>query len=193
MGLLKHSLIVVVLPSVLFFGCATPTESKKQEAMEKQSSWKSEVRDLLKVYGHRNWIVVADAAYPQQSNPAIRTIAIDASHLQAVEFVSGLIEKAKHVDANIYVDEELAFVPEKHARGIESYRNGLNKVLSGKSTQALMHEEIIRKLDESAKLFNILILKTDLSIPYTSVFFQLECGYWDSGAEKELREAIPGD
>ena len=29
-----------------------------------------------------------------------------------------------------------------------------------------------------------------MTIPYTSVFFELDCGYWNAGAEQRLREAI---
>jgi hypothetical protein len=39
-------------------------------------------------------------------------------------------------------------------------------------------------------MFRILIIKTELTIPYTSVFLELDCGYWDGEAEKQLREAI---
>jgi hypothetical protein len=35
-----------------------------------------------------------------------------------------------------------------------------------------------------------LIVKTDMTIPYTSVFFELDCGYWNAGAEERLRQAI---
>jgi len=35
--------------------------------------------------------------------------------------------------------------------------------------------------------FNVLIIKTNLTLPYTSVFFQLECGYWNAAAEENLR------
>jgi hypothetical protein len=53
-----------------------------------------------------------------------------------------------------------------------------------------LHEGIIQELDAAAKLFNVLIIKTDLAIPYTSVFFQLECGYWNGEAEKNLRAKL---
>jgi len=39
-------------------------------------------------------------------------------------------------------------------------------------------------------LFNVLILKTDMTLPYTSVFIELECGYWSEAAEKKPRAAI---
>ena len=56
--------------------------------------------------------------------------------------------------------------------------------------QSLPHEEIISKLDEAGKTFHILVLKSRLTIPYTSVFIRLECGYWSADAEKRLREAM---
>jgi len=51
----------------------------------------------------------------------------------------------------------------------------------------MLHEDIIRELDNSAKVFDVLIIKTNLTIPYTSVFFQLDCGYWNADAEQNLR------
>jgi hypothetical protein len=54
----------------------------------------------------------------------------------------------------------------------------------------LPHEQIIAKLDESGKLFRILVLKSTLAIPYTSVFFELDCGYWSREAEERLRLSI---
>jgi hypothetical protein len=29
-----------------------------------------------------------------------------------------------------------------------------------------------------------------MTIPYTSVFFELDCGYWNAAAEQRLRKAI---
>lgn len=153
-------------------------------------NWKSEVESTLNLYGHRNWIVIADAAYPQQSNQAIKTIKIDADQIEAVKYVFQLIEKAKHVDANILIDKEMAFVPEKDANGIETYRTNLNEIFQGKPVKSMLHEDIIHDIDASAKLFNVLIIKTDLALPYTSVFFQLECGYWNAEAENNLRAKL---
>ncbi|UOY04883.1 hypothetical protein L0P88_13065 [Muricauda sp. SCSIO 64092] len=155
-----------------------------------KTGWKTDLEAKIKVYGHRNWIVVADGAYPQQSNPAIETITIDASQLEAVAYVSELITKATHVDADILVDKEMAYVAEENAKGITTYRNDLHELLKDKPVKTMLHEDIIRELDASAELFNVLIIKTDLAIPYTSVFFQLECGYWNGGVEEALREAM---
>ena len=38
--------------------------------------------------------------------------------------------------------------------------------------------------------FRVLIIKTDMTLPYTSVFCELDCGYWSAAAEQRLREAL---
>ena len=45
-------------------------------------------------------------------------------------------------------------------------------------------------LDEAGQTFRVLIIKTDMTLPYTSVFLQLDCGYWTAEAEKRLRETM---
>ena len=191
--------IIQLILLLALFSCSDRTTQQnnlalkseiKPESQSEAQDWKSEVAETLKLYGHRNWIVVADGAYPQQSNPAIQTITVDASQLEVVKFVNQRIEQAGHVDANIFVDKELAYVSEKDAKGIDAYRMQLNELLEGKPVKKKLHEAIIRELDASAKLFNVLIIKTDLAIPYTSVFFQLECGYWNAAAEENLRTNI---
>ena len=57
----------------------------------------------------------------------------------------------------------------------------------------LPHEELISRIDESAKVFDVLILKSTLTLPYTSVFLELGCGYWDDGAETRLRDRMKGE
>jgi L-fucose mutarotase/ribose pyranase (RbsD/FucU family) len=186
------------LASILLLGifvnisCNQPQkeESKVVADAKETANWITDLQAKLKLYGHRNWIVIADGAYPQQSNPAIETVTIDASQLDAVKYVSELVAKATHVDANIFVDKEMTFVAEENANGITEYRNNLNEILKDKLVKTMLHEDIIRELDASAKLFNVLIIKTDLAIPYTSVFFQLECGYWNGNSENELRETM---
>ncbi len=186
---------IIILTSLLILNLSCSQQVQKQENKEvapKQRDWKAEVSETIKIFGHRNWIVIADAAYPELSNPAIETVVIDADQLEVVAFVSELIANANHVDANIFIDKEMDFVAEKNAKGIGAYRNALKKLLDGKPVNTLLHEDIIKKLDDSAKLFNVLNLKTDLAIPYTSVFFQLECGYWNAASEQELRTTMGG-
>ena len=153
-------------------------------------SWKTKLRAELPLLGHRNWIVVADSAYPLQTAPGIETIYVAADQLDVVKGVLAELANARHVQAAIYTDAELKFVSDKNAPGIGAYRDGLGKILAGSVVRVLPHEEIIAKLDEAGKTFKVLLIKTTLTKPYTSVFFQLECGYWNAESEKELREAM---
>lgn len=154
------------------------------------ADWKTRLSELLPVFGHRNWIVVADSAYPAQSKPGIETIVSGADQLHVVRHVLEAIAASAHVRANIYADKELAFVSEIDAPGVADYRRELGVALNGARINYVPHDQIIAKLDQSAQVFRILLIKTDMTIPYTSIFFELDCGYWDAEAEQRLREEI---
>lgn len=152
-------------------------------------TWEQRLRSLLPLFGHRNWIVVADSAYPAQSNPGIETIATGEDHLRLLGRVLYSVAAQPHVRANVYIDAELAQVPEKDAPGVTEIRGEIESLV-GRNARVLEHEQIISKLDASARLFNIVIFKSTLAIPYTSVFLELDCGYWNPDAEKRLRNSI---
>jgi D-ribose pyranose/furanose isomerase RbsD len=140
--------------------------------------------------GHRNWIVVADAAYPLQTAPGIETITVEVDHLAAVAEVLRQLTRSRHVRPVLHTDAELAFVAEGHAPGITAFRADLARLLAGQQARVLPHEQIIAMLDDAGRSFKVLLIKTPLALPYTSVFFQLECGYWSEAAEAELRDAM---
>jgi L-fucose mutarotase/ribose pyranase (RbsD/FucU family) len=152
--------------------------------------WERHLHAVLPLYGHRNWIVVADSAYPAQSRHGIETMVADAEQIDVVRTVHDAITASWHLRASVYVDKELAFVAENDAPGITEYRQQLDAVLYGKRVSRIPHEQIIQKLDQSAQVFRILIVKTDMTIPYTSVFFELDCGYWNPEAEERVRQAM---
>lgn len=163
--------------------CVTPSFGQTPD-------WQTDLEKQLPLLGHRNWIVVADSAYPSQTAPGIKTIYTGEKQLDAVKKVLAAVGRVKHVRGTVFVDAELPHVPEKFARGITDYRTGLKKALEGHKVTSLPHEEIIEQLDEAGQTFHVLLLKTDLTLPYTSVFIRLDCGYWSDEAEKELRAAI---
>ena len=158
--------------------------------MSDRADWKQIVRERLGVFGHRNWIVVADAAYPAHSGAGIETVRADCGLAPALSFVLGQVDAAGHLRANVLTDLELRFVAEEDAPGITCLRNELERQLGNTERGELLHEQIIARLDEAARLFQILIVKTSEAVPYTSVFLELGCGYWNSRAEARLREGI---
>jgi hypothetical protein len=156
------------------------------------AAWIDILKDRLPVYGHRNWIVVADSAYPDQSRDGIETVVAHENQLSVLKTVLGLIGESKHVRPIIYTDKELPLVDESDAPGISDYRDQLASILNGQTVNALPHEQIIAKLDDVSKTFRVLIIKTTLTIPYTSVFLQLDCAYWSADAESRLRAKMAG-
>jgi len=155
-----------------------------------KANWEEILKDRLHLYGHRNWLVIADSAYPAQSRPAIETIGADEEQTTVLERTCAILGGCTHIKPNVYTDEELTFVREEDAPGIRSYRERLGSLLTGAEVRVLPHEEIIAKLDHAGGLFRVLVVKTNMRIPYTSVFFELDCGYWNAQAEKKLRGAM---
>ncbi len=155
-----------------------------------RADWKRQLKAFLPLFGHRNWIVVADSAYPAHSMPGIETIVSGAGQIEVARVVLEAIAASKHVRANIYLDQEIHFVEEAEAPGVSRYRTQLAELFKIAKTTTLPHEQIIAKLDHTAQVFRVLIIKTELTIPYTSIFFELDCGYWSAEAEQRLRRAM---
>jgi hypothetical protein len=152
--------------------------------------WQETLNRELPLLGHRNWIVVADSAYPLQTAPGIETIYATDSQIDVVRDVLAAFAKTRHVKPVIYTDTELKLVPETNAPGISVYRDSLAKLLANQTVVDSPHERTISMLDEAGETFKILVIKTPLTLPYTSVFMYLECGYWDAAAEQQLRKAM---
>src|SRR5262245_34066459 len=126
--------------------------------------WQALVARRLPLLGHRNWVVVADSAYPLQSRAGIETVATGAEQTEVVKHVLAAIKKSQHVRAIVYNDAELPYVPEQDAKGITAYRRELATVLEGAAKRSLPHEEIIAKLDKAGETFKVLILKTNMRL-----------------------------
>ena len=160
------------------------------EAISAKPAWQQRLNELLPLYGHRNWIVVADSAYPVQSQPGVETLVTGADQVELVGAVRDAIAACKHVRAHVKVDAELAYVHESDAPGVEEYRRKVGALLADEEVTPMLHMDLITQVDKASVLFSMLVLKTDLTLPYSSVFFELDCGYWNAEAEKRTREAV---
>jgi RbsD / FucU transport protein family len=159
-------------------------------AADVNQNWVEVLRARIPSYGHRNWIVIADSAYPAQSKDGIETIVSHADQLDVLRTVWAELAKAKHVTPTVYMDQELNFLDEQGAKGIGAYRGQLADMFKGRTVNVLPHEQIIAKLDQVSQIFRVLIIKTDMTLPYTSIFLQLDCAYWGPDAEQRLREKM---
>ena len=154
------------------------------------SNWEEIVRDRLQVFGHRNWLVIADSAYPAQTREGVETLVANEEQTAVLSRALAIFGEFQHIRPTIYTDKELQFVSEQDAPGITAYRRQLECLFGGRQVRSLLHGDIISKLDQVGQMFRVLLIKTNMRIPYTSIFFELECGYWDAGPEKRLRAAM---
>lgn len=153
-------------------------------------NWLATVRNTVARFGHRNWIVVADSAFPVHVAEGVQTILADADPVDVLRSVLQCIATARHVSGTAYLDAELAAVSEERAPGVSGYREHLRALLLPYEQVTAPHEEMLAKLAEAARTFSVLVVKTRLRIPYTSVFIHLGCGYWSEEAESELRASL---
>ena len=153
------------------------------------ADWKESLQEKLPLLGHRNWIVVTDMAYPLQADPGIITLYAPDTFGNVAAFVMDRIRRSEHVFAHIYQDREQLALTEELCPGVTAYRNSLSKVLDGsEKVTFLPHEELISKLDSVSKLYQVVVIKTALTLPYTSIFFELDCKYWGAVREVTVRK-----
>ncbi len=161
--------------------------SLAQTSPHSQPAWRAKLADAMPLLGHRNWILVVDSAYPLQVSPGVDTIETDASQIEVVRRVLAAIERSPHVRPLVFMDAELPFVTDEDAPGVTTYRTEVMPLLQEFPLEQLPHEKIISDINEAGQTFRVLVLKTNMTIPYTSIFIRLDCKYWSADQEKHLR------
>ncbi|MBX7134635.1 MAG: hypothetical protein K1X67_18360 [Fimbriimonadaceae bacterium] len=152
--------------------------------------WRAEFRQRLPLLGHRNWIGVLDAAFPWMVAEGIEVVSTGEELLPVVSEVLQDVLSSPHLLPVVHLARELDFVPDARVQGVKSLRSTLTERLDGHDLRRTNHAEILDILDRVGKQYRILLLKTACVIPYTSVFFELDCRYWSAEAEAEMREAM---
>ncbi|NED82992.1 hypothetical protein G3I76_23195 [Streptomyces sp. SID11233] len=184
------ALAALAVGAVAFAPDSASAGETRQRGTSGSADWQRKLKDVLPSLGHRNWIVVTDSAYPQQTSPGVTTMVTGGHQVDVVKGVIDLLGKQPHVKAHVQLDKELGYIPEDSAPGITRYRKDLDKALAGQDTKSLLHEDLIGRLDDAGREFNVIVLKTDLTLPYTSVFFELDAKYWDDDREADLRKRM---
>lgn len=163
-------------------------QSSKNKINQRDENWEIDFDQKLPILGHRNWIVIADKAFPEQNAEGIEVINTNENFLTVLKYILQQVDSSGHVKPIIYRDKELEFITESQAKGVESFRKESEKLMNLDSKpQTILHDSVFAKLDSASKLFKIVVLKTNETIPYSSVFLQLDCSYWNGEKEKELR------
>ncbi|HUA92356.1 MAG TPA: hypothetical protein VL991_07295 [Terracidiphilus sp.] len=152
-----------------------------------QSDWKAKLNTELPLLGHRNWILIVDSAYPLQVSPGVETIDTNDGMIEVVQTVLRQIDNSIHVRPDIFMDAELPYVSEDDVPGVSVYRRNIADALHDYQIQPQLHDKLISQIAETGQSFHVLVLKTRLTIPYSSVFIRLNCKYWPTDAETRLR------
>jgi len=182
-----HPLTALVM--LVSFVLLTASCSQKKP-LEDLKTWKEVLEEDLHLLGHRNWILVVDKAFPEQSSAGMKYLYVEQDLLPTLDYVLEALDKSTHVKPIIYQDKELSYIKEDQVNGIEAFRSTAAKTLDGRAVNTLLHDEVFQMLDESSSLFRVLVIKTNCILPYTSVFLQLDCSYWGPENEKTLREQM---
>jgi hypothetical protein len=152
--------------------------------------WRTKLGQELPLLGHRNWIMIVDSAYPLQTSPGIETIKTTGSQLQVIRQVLAMIDQTNHITPTVYLDAELTYVTDQLAPGVGVYREHLQELIKDRPVKSMPHEALISQINQTGQTFHVLVLKTTGTIPYTSVFLDLDCKYWPPAAEQQLRQSM---
>ncbi|WP_397321501.1 RbsD/FucU domain-containing protein [Pedobacter foliorum] len=184
----KKLLIVLVFGSTIILSGCQNYSIKTTENLAQ--GWKEQLNQKLPLLGHRNWILVVDKAFPEQNAPGMDYIYVNESLLPVLKEVLTQVNSSAHVKPIVYQDKELGFITESQAKGVKEFVLGAKTIFGTQKVETMPHDSVFKKLDTESKLFKVLVIKTNETIPYTSVFLQLDCAYWNGDKEKALRDAI---
>ncbi len=186
MNTLKLTLVCTFLALLFTVGPSlAPTAPSPATA-----DWQTTLQQRLPVYGHGNWIIVSDAAFPAYSQSGIETIVASQDLPSVLNYVAQVISSSKHVRATAFLDQELQFVQEKDYPGVTHLREEITSAFAKTKLSSIPHSEVLSKIDDAGKTFRILFIKTNTTIPYTSVYMRLDCGYMNDEVENKIRNAV---
>ena len=187
------SRIVLVLSfwagSWLFSSCSSAVTPPPPPAV---GSWHQAVDQVIPRLGHRNWLVVTDKAYPCQTTAGVEYIQANEKLLPVLAYVLQQLKTSRHVSPKVFCDRELSFITPKQVPTIDAYRTSLGQLLKPYPVHTIMHDSVFSRLAQAANDFKVVIIKTEETTAYSSVFMQLDCAYWNADKEAELRRAMAG-
>lgn len=187
----KHGLLVrmnvgrwflVFVALLCTSGCATWTRE--------EDSWQSAVDEQALRLGYRNWIIIAEASFPAYNRNGIKQVTAPVEIPLALDYVMNALERTQHVRPKIYVTRELRALENDYAPGIDEYRNTITAAMHGHQPHQLDQSSLLAIIEDVNQSYNVLVVRTATALPYSSIFLELQPGYWDADAEDHLREHL---
>ena len=144
----------------------------------------------IRALGAKNWIVIADQSFPLHARRGVRTLLVNKEIPEGLSGVLNVIDSQQHVDPLIYRAREASIVENDTAPGYDPYRRQITAALQGRRISDFKYRHLSVMLEDDSKSFAVLVIKTTTALPYSSIFIELDNGYWDQRSEEELRARI---
>lgn len=155
-----------------------------------RTAWQAEIDSRVKQLGYRNWIVVSEASFPAHSRPGIVQINAQGEIPEVTDYVLRSLEQTENLRPKIYMARELGAVENDFAPGIDNFRKVIQPALHGHETTQLDQSSLLTLLNDASRSFEITLIRTSTALPYSSVFVELQPGYWDADSESRLRDRL---
>jgi len=182
---IRFLLIIILL--LICVRCRQIDNHTKNQSGDK---WETKLAKEIPFLGHRNWILVVDKACPEMNSSGILMIDTQEGLLPVLQQTLNQIQLTTHIKPILFTDVELNYITEKQVPEIEKYKTDLFKIIPKSQTKTLLHDSLFTYMSKTSELFKVIILKTDQLIPYSSVFINLDCKYWNKENERQLRDSI---
>ena len=170
--------------------CVMAVSSLGCSIFPRQSTWKDAVNRQVSQLGYRNWVIVAEASFPAHNRPVFRQVTADVDVPVAVDYVLNSLERTQHVRPRVYLPREQRSVENDFAPGIDEMRKKIRASLHGHESTELEQQSLLTLLEDASRSFDVLVIRTHTALPYSSVFLELQPGYWDADSESRLRDRI---
>ncbi len=167
--------------ALVSFGCG---------GMQDSHTWQAAVNRQSGQLGYRNWIVIAEASFPAHNRPGLRQVTASVGVPEALDYVLNTLEQTQNVRPQIYLTRELRSVENDFAPGIDELRKRVKEALHGHEATELEQQSLLTLLEDANRSFDVLVIRTTTALPYSSVFIELQPGYWDVDSETRLRDRI---
>lgn len=171
----------LIFACVLLPGCG---------ALKQGNGWRDALAAQTAQLGYRNWIVIAEASFPAHSRSGVRQINATEEIPAVLDEVLRTLERTEHVTPRIYVAREMRAVENDYAPGIDEFRKQLQGAMHAHETTELEQQSLMTLMEDTTKSFEVLVIRTTTALPYTSVFMELQPGYWNADSESHLRDQL---
>jgi hypothetical protein len=109
---------------------------------------------------------------------------------EVLDYVLNTLEHTEHVRPQVYTTRELRSIENDFAPGIDELRRQMKHSLHGHEATELEQQSLLTLLQDANRSFDVLVIRTPTALPYSSVFLELQPGYWDVDSESRLRDRI---